>query len=78
MDPQQRMFLEVTRECLENAGEIAWRGKAIGCYVGVFGEDWLDSSAKDTQMSGLYRTNGTADFAIANRVSYEFDFRGPR
>ncbi|KAI4158410.1 MAG: hypothetical protein LQ342_007451 [Letrouitia transgressa] len=78
VDPQQRMLLEVVRECLESAGETAWRGKKIGCYVGVYGEDWLDIGAKDTQSLGLYRITGAGDFVIANRVSYEYDFRGPR
>ena len=77
-DPQQRILLEVVRECLENAGETAWRGKQIGCYVGVFGEDWIDMGAKDTQNLGLYRITGAGDFALANRVSYEYDFQGPR
>lgn len=46
LDPQHRLLLEVTRECLENAGELNWRGKNIGCYVGVFGEDWLAMHAQ--------------------------------
>lgn len=25
MDPQQRLVLEVARECLEDGGEIGWR-----------------------------------------------------
>ena len=78
MDPQQRQFLEVTRECLENANETGWSGKRVGCYVGVFGEDWLDSYAKDTQVAGLHRIQGYGDWTIANRTSYEFDFKGPR
>ena len=78
MDPQQRQFLEVTRECLENANETGWCGKRVGCYVGVFGEDWLDSYAKDTQGAGLHRIQGYGDWTIANRASYEFDFKGPR
>ena len=78
MDPQQRMTLELTRECLENAGEVDYRGKAIGCYVGTFGEDWLQMSAKDSQYSGRYLTTGHCDFMIANRVSYKYRFCGPR
>lgn len=37
MDPQQRQLLEVTYECLENAGMTleAVNGKAIGCLVGA-------------------------------------------
>lgn len=52
VDPQQRQILEVTRECLENAGEIDYRGKMIGCYVGTFGEDWLQSQSKENQFTG--------------------------
>ncbi|THC90921.1 hypothetical protein EYZ11_009621 [Aspergillus tanneri] len=77
MDPQQRMLLEVVWECLESAGETDWWGKDIGCYVGVFGEDWLESALKDSQNIDRFHAVGTGPFALANRVSYEFDFRGP-
>jgi hypothetical protein len=78
LDPQQRLLLEVTWECLENAGETNWRGKNIGCWAGVFGEDWLDIQSRDIQDMGLYRITGHGDFVLGNRVSYEFDFKGPR
>ncbi|KAL8848056.1 MAG: hypothetical protein Q9221_006916 [Calogaya cf. arnoldii] len=78
MDPQQRLLLEVVYECLENSGTTDWQGKCIGCYVGIFGEDWVDMEAKDTQNSHMYRLTGYGDYITANRVSYEFDFRGPR
>ncbi|KAI9820043.1 MAG: Type I Iterative PKS [Pycnora praestabilis] len=77
LDPQHRLLLEVVRECLENAGETKWRGKNVGCYVGVFGEDWQDLHAKDTQDFGMYRITGYGDFLLGNRVSYEYDFTGP-
>lgn len=76
-DPQQRRLLEVTRECLEDAGEVNYRGRPVGCYVGTFGEDWLQMSARETQHSGGYMV-GQLDIMLANRVSYEYDFRGPR
>ena len=77
-DPQQRQLLEVTRECLENAGEVDYRGKPIGCYIGTFGEDWLQMSAKEAQHSGGYIMTGHGDLMIANRVSFEYDLQGPR
>ncbi|TVY85232.1 Highly reducing polyketide synthase FUM1 [Lachnellula suecica] len=77
MDPSQRLILEVVYECLENAGATNWRGKDIGCYMGSFGEDWLDMELKDDQNSNMYRMAGYSDFVLSNRVSYEFDFRGP-
>ena len=74
-DPQQRQILEVTRECLESAGEVDYRGKLIGCYVGTFGEDWFLLQSKEKKRHGGYSLNG--DLMIANRVSYEYDFKGP-
>lgn len=77
-DPQQRLMLEATRECFEDAGETAWRGKRIGCYMGSLGEDWCEMFARETQNWGPYRYTGFGDFALSNRVSYEMDLQGPR
>jgi acyl transferase domain-containing protein len=77
-DPQQRQLLEVTRECLEDAGEVGYRGRRIGCYVGTFGEDWLQMSARETQHSSGYILGGHLDIMLANRISYEYDLKGPR
>ncbi|OJJ41603.1 hypothetical protein ASPWEDRAFT_48144 [Aspergillus wentii DTO 134E9] len=76
-DPQQRQLLEVTREVFESAGEVGYRGKSIGCYVGTFGEDWLHMSSKETQHSGNYIITGHCDLMLANRLSYEYDLKGP-
>lgn len=76
LDPVQRQLLEIVRECLESAGESS-RGQDIGVFIGSFGEDWQDLSAKDTQAHGPHRVTGSADFMLANRVSYEYDLRGP-
>lgn len=78
MDPQQRQLLEVIWECLESAGEVNWRGKEVGCYVGVYGEDWLELASKDPQSTDRFHVLGTGQFALSNRISYEFDFQGPR
>ena len=78
LDPQQRQLLEVTYECMENAGATNWRGSNIGCYIGVFGEDHQDLYAKEPQHRGGYRVTGYADFVLPNRISYEFDLHGPR
>lgn len=78
MDPQQRMLLEVVWECMENAGQIGWQGTDMGCYVGTFGESWLDITSRDLQRPWDGQVNSTMDFALANRVSYEYDLKGPR
>ena len=77
MDPNQRLTLEVVREALEQAGE-SWRGKPIGTYVGMFTEDWQELHHKDSDFFNPYLMMGTLDFALANRISYEYDLRGPR
>ncbi|KIA75812.1 hypothetical protein HK57_00426 [Aspergillus ustus] len=77
LDPQQRLLLQVVWECMESAGQKNWRGTRTGCYVGVFGEDWVEMAHKDVQhLSSLYPI-ATGDFALANQVSYQFDLRGP-
>ena len=48
-DPQQRQLLEVARECIDDAGELNWRGSNTGVYAGNFGEDWCEMFAKDSQ-----------------------------
>ncbi|PWY87347.1 hypothetical protein BO94DRAFT_585895 [Aspergillus sclerotioniger CBS 115572] len=76
-DPQQRLMLEVARECIEDAGEVDWKGTRTGVYMGNFGEDWSEMSDKESQQYGVYRLAGLGDFALANRVSYEMDLQGP-
>ncbi|KAI0440573.1 fatty acid synthase S-acetyltransferase [Xylaria telfairii] len=76
-DPQQRLMLEVARECFDDAGLTGWRGKKIGCYIGNFGEDWAEMTSKETQHRGQYRITGTSDYIISNRISYEMDLQGP-
>lgn len=78
IDPQQRLMLEVARECLEDAGEPAWGGKRIGCYIGSLGEDWCEMFARETQHWGPYRYTGFGNFALSKRISYEMDLQGPR
>ncbi|KAK2048031.1 putative polyketide synthase [Colletotrichum somersetense] len=76
LDPNQRLVLEVVREALEQAGED-WRGKPIGTYVGIFSEDWQELHHRDSQFFHPYLMMGTLDFSLVNRISYEYDLRGP-
>ncbi|CAG8947878.1 unnamed protein product [Penicillium salamii] len=77
IDPSQRQLLEVVRECFESAGEVNFRGRDIGCFVGSFGDDWTESLTHDDQTSAKYPLMVGGDFAIPNRVSYEYDLHGP-
>ncbi|KAI2780394.1 hypothetical protein F4815DRAFT_493302 [Daldinia loculata] len=76
-DPQQRLLLQVARECLEDAGEVNYRGKPIGCYVGTFGDEWLHKQSKDSQQIGSHIVTGAGDWMLANRISYEYNLCGP-
>jgi acyl transferase domain-containing protein len=76
-DPQQRQLLEVSRECIDDAGEVDWQGSNTGVYIGSFGEDWCEMFAKEPQQYGPYRVTGTSDLVLSNRISYEMNLRGP-
>ncbi|KAK1139769.1 Type I Iterative Polyketide synthase (PKS) [Aspergillus melleus] len=77
LDPQQTLLMEVVWECMESAGQTEWRGREIGFYVGVFGEDWNDLKAKETGELSRAHVFAAGGFALSNRVSYQFDLRGP-
>lgn len=80
MDPQQRLTLEVVYECLQNAGQRPneLRGRKIGVYVGTFEGDWQELDGRDPLHYHMYRLTGYGDYMSANRIHYEFDFKGPR
>ncbi|MEV6809369.1 type I polyketide synthase [Streptomyces sp. NPDC051129] len=80
MDPQQRLALELGWEAFEDAGIVAGdlRGRRAGVFVGAMWDDYATllhragpAAATQHSMTGLHRG------AIANRVSYTFDLRGP-
>lgn len=77
-DPQQRQLLEVTKEALDDAGELNYRGKRVGCYVGNYANDWMQLASKETLSQGNYVLSGQQEYMLANRISYEHDLRGPR
>jgi len=78
LDPNHRLILEVVREAFENAGETEWRSKNIGTYSGLFTEDWQEMNHRDSQDYNAHRVLGGTDFALPNRVAYEYDLKGPR
>ncbi|MFT7008181.1 MAG: polyketide synthase PksN [Colwellia sp.] len=80
MDPQQRLFLQTTWHAMENAGygdPKSYQNKKVGLYVGAMWNDYslVTHDAGYTQDS--YQGPGSIYWAIANRVSYIMDFKGP-
>lgn len=78
MDPRQRLLLEVVHEAFETAGETRFRGADVGVYVGQMGDEWDNMAMLDRQRARSVRPEVSGDYIAANRVSYEFDLRGPR
>ncbi|OLN85402.1 Lovastatin diketide synthase LovF 14, partial [Colletotrichum chlorophyti] len=76
-DPQQRLILETTYEALNDAGETGYSGAPVGCYIGTSAEDWLRMSAKELQHTQGNVLGGATDFMLPNRVSYQFNLKGP-
>ncbi|RYO87212.1 hypothetical protein DL762_004340 [Monosporascus cannonballus] len=79
MDPMKRLLLEVSYECIENAGipMESLANSQTGCYVGCMTNDYELLSAHDTQELGYSAATGLSEAMIANRVSWFFGLRGP-
>jgi len=78
MDPQERLFLEVVWETIENAGytPAALAGRSIGVYAGAMYTHYQLYSAESGVLDTPLALN-SSQAAIANRVSYFFDLHGP-
>ncbi|KAI1116262.1 polyketide synthase [Nemania sp. NC0429] len=79
MDPQQRQLLEVTYECLENAGIPLDQasGSNTGVFVGNFTMDYQTMQARDPDYGSRYTATGTGTAIMANRISHIFNLHGP-
>ncbi|MBD1539090.1 acyltransferase domain-containing protein [Arthrobacter sp. S13_S34] len=79
IDPQQRLVLEATWDCLAD-GEIGWqglRGRSVGVFAGAYAQDWLFTQARGGAPFSGYVGTGTAHSMLANRLSYLLDVHGP-
>ncbi|MEV0150729.1 MULTISPECIES: acyltransferase domain-containing protein [unclassified Nonomuraea] len=79
MDPQQRLVMETAWEALEHAGVSPDRlaGTDAGVYVGVCTGDYGHRLLEDLPDIEAWTGIGAATCAVANRVSYALDLRGP-
>ena len=86
MDPQQRLFLEHCWNAIEDGGyspagllasqDANAKNRAVGVYAGVMSQEYSLYAAELGAMGQpLGIPSGIG--AIANRVSYFFDFKGP-
>ncbi|HEX7736852.1 MAG TPA: SDR family NAD(P)-dependent oxidoreductase [Ktedonobacteraceae bacterium] len=79
MDPQQRLFLEVSWEAFENAGQTAeWlQGKPIGIFASSFNNDYLRLQVAEQTPPDAYGLLGTMPSALAGRLAYLLGTQGP-
>jgi acyl transferase domain-containing protein/acyl carrier protein len=79
MDPQQRIMLELSWSCFEDAGICPTHlsGKRTGVFLGVFNHDYKELQEKGQSDIAAHYSTGTASALIANRISHCFNFKGP-
>ncbi|MGH9332696.1 MAG: beta-ketoacyl synthase N-terminal-like domain-containing protein, partial [Vicinamibacteria bacterium] len=79
LDPQQRLFLELGWEALEDAGLApdSLQGSDTGVFVGVYQNDYFELQAGDPTQIDEYYGTGILLSVIANRLSYFLGLQGP-
>ncbi|MCR8936409.1 type I polyketide synthase [Brevibacillus laterosporus] len=79
LDPQQRLLMELSWECIEGANysATAISGSNTGVFIGASGSDYsklLDRYSDDVQAKyGI----GTSMAILPNRISYFYNLHGP-
>jgi len=79
MDPQQRMLLEMGWEALESGGQVPGHhvGQNCAVYVGISSTEYGSSQQSNADGINAYTMLGSTLSIAANRLSYQFDLRGP-
>jgi amino acid adenylation domain-containing protein len=79
MDPQQRMLLEETWHCLEDAGlkPSSLSGRKVGVFAGVMATDYQQNATQPGAVTDGFSALGTYGAILANRVSHFFGWNGP-
>ncbi len=79
IDPQQRLFLEVAWEALEDAGVVPsdLAGTETGVFVGAASSDYALLYRGAMQLVDADYGPGNAPSVIANRLSYFLNLNGP-
>ncbi|WP_317168038.1 non-ribosomal peptide synthetase [Spirosoma taeanense] len=83
MDPQQRIFLEIAWEALEQAGYLPARfSGSIGVYAGCGTNTYYLNNVRNyperiNQVGGIQVSTANEKDYIASRVAYHLDLKGP-
>lgn len=78
MDPQQRLFLEVAWEALEDAGlaNDSLAGSRTAVFASAIWQDYGESGPRDETGLTIHTATGRALNMVANRLSYALGLRG--
>lgn len=80
MDPQERLFLEICWQAIEDAGYtpdgLGGGRRMVGVFAGVMHKDYA-LIANEAVLNGNVLPFAINNSSIANRVSYLCDFHGP-
>jgi polyketide synthase PksM len=79
MDPQQRIFLEESWKCLEDAGYIPSKltDSKVGVFVGAGVGDYLQLLQKNGMGAEGLAFTGSSNAVLASRIAYFLNFKGP-
>lgn len=79
MDPQQRIMLELSWSCIEDAGysPSSLDGSPVGVFVGACNFDYKDLQDKYASNLEGHAASGIYNTMIPNRISHYFNFTGP-
>ncbi|QWA13521.1 acyltransferase domain-containing protein [Sodalis ligni] len=81
MDPQQRIFLEVAWEALEDAGltQQDLAGSQTGVFVGAvnYNGDYARRVFSDIHRINAFSGPGVANSVLSGRLAYLYDLKGP-
>ena len=79
MDPQQRVFLEVACDAIDDAGlaRERLRGSRTGVFIASYHNDYAQMQHADVEAIDPRTLTGTLHSVLANRLSWFLDLRGP-
>ncbi|NYZ16078.1 acyltransferase domain-containing protein [Azospirillum sp. RWY-5-1] len=81
MDPAQRLLLEETWRCWEDAGlpPSRWAERPVGVFVGGFTQDYqlLQLGDSSGEAVSMHTATGVMQTLLSNRISHCFRFTGP-
>ena len=79
MDPQQRLLMELSYEALDDSGQNIEEtsGSKTGVFIGISINEYSQIQLEDPVKITSHSATGSALSIAANRISYNYNFRGP-